>query len=91
MSQIIITYDDTLDQRVKTAFCGQYKRPDKVRDVSGLEIDNPMTMDEFVKNVLNSFVKEVVIAYEANLMAEQARQTAIAKGLNEVRIGVVNG
>ena len=75
--------DEKLKQRVIDGVCGQYKRPDKVI-VDGIEIDNPTSKNEFCNNVVKSFIKEVVIAYEANKDAEVARLATINKAKVEL-------
>jgi hypothetical protein len=76
--------DEVVRKRVIIAVCGQYQRPDKVKDKDGLEVDNPTSKTDFTNNILKSFLKEVTAAYEANKAGEVARQAAVAKAKTEV-------
>ena len=82
MIDIKIEYEK-LKQRVIDGVCSQYKRPEKII-VDGKEVDNPTSKADFCNNIVKSFLKEVVTAYEANKEAEFARLVAINKAKAEV-------
>ena len=75
----------TLEEREIEGICGQYRRPAKVME-NDKEIDNPVSEETFAANILKSFVKEVVCAYEANLAGETARKAAYSKAISEIDI-----
>lgn len=75
--------DKLTRDRVVEAVTDQYKRPARVL-VDGVEVDNPVSKEDFTNNILKSFLKEVTMANEANKAAEFARQIVIAKVKAEV-------
>lgn len=83
--------DVEFSQRIIDAFCVMYKRPDRIIDKAGEvisrnQIDNPVTKEEFTKNIIKSFIKEVVASYEGTLAAESARKIAIDRVKAEVNV-----
>jgi len=82
---ITLTINDDQKDRVITALSEQYGYKEKIEDDKGEIIDNPVSSGEFCRNIIKSFIKNVVIAYEANRAAESARKAAIA---NAEDIGV---
>lgn len=85
MAQISVTIPDELKDRVIDALCGQYGRPETV-NVDGVDVPNPTTKNQFAQNIVKSFIKEVVMAYEANKAGEVARKAALNKAKDEILI-----
>lgn len=58
--------------RIAAAFCGSYGYSATLDDGT----DNPVTPVQFTRQQVIEYIRAVVIAYEANVAAETARQTA---------------
>ena len=81
MAQLVIDVPDAVVTRVLAAFAKQYGYQEEIDDPanSGAKIPNPMTKAQFAKKVVTRFAKEVVMAYESGLKAEEARKAELAK------------
>lgn len=79
MANITITIPDDKLNNVIEAFATQYDYKEKIIDVNGNEINNPVSKVQFAKNIVNSFIKEVFISAQVknlNIQRQQIIQTA---------------
>lgn len=86
MAQIGINIPDNLEQRVINGVCGQYGYKPTIEQ-NGELVPNPITKPMFCKNIIRSFLKEIVTAYELNKKIEQTKQAETAKIMNELNMG----
>ena len=83
MAQLGITIADSLQQRIIDGVCGQYGYKPFIEQ-NGEQVPNPITKPQFCKNIIRSFLKEVVTAYELNKTLEQTKQIESQKIFNEL-------
>ena len=76
--QITIDIPDAKVGRVRDAFCSEFSYLDMVDDGEGNQIPNPQTKNQFTKQQIIKYIKQVTANYEANLAAGVARNTATA-------------
>lgn len=84
MAEVKITIPDNVVNRVINAFCTVYRRPDTVVNAQGETVDNPTSKAEFTRNIVKSFMHEVMASHEGNIASEAARIEAINKAKTEV-------
>ena len=89
---ITLTIPDTKAPRVVNAICANYGYQTDVPlvpanpDTPEATMPNPETKAQFTKKQVINFLKEHVIAYEANQASETARTTARDKADSEITI-----
>ena len=89
MADITISIPTPLVSRVVDAFAGQYGYKTTIpnpQNPNAPEIPNPVSKSQFATNVVKSFVKEVVKAYEANTEAEKARKRAFDLAEKDIQL-----
>lgn len=84
--QLCVTVPDPVDARVLDGVAGQYKYQATIKDAGGATIPNPETKAQFVKRVIRGFVKQSVVAYEAGVAAETARQNAVDQATSDIEL-----
>lgn len=84
MAQVVIDVPNAVAQRVLDAVCYLNGYTDQVSDGQGGLVSNPVTKAQFAKQQAAKWLKDNVVAYEANIAANTARDTAIAKANSEV-------
>lgn len=80
MATIQITIPDAQLTRVVNAFTDSFFYAPTILDGQGVAIPNPETRNQFAKRMVAQWVKEIVIAREALVAADTARQAAITGG-----------
>ena len=68
--------------RILDAFTAAYNYQPTVRNAQGVDIPNPQTRAQFMKQKLAEYVRETVKTYEATAAADTAR-TAAAKKVDD--------
>lgn len=71
--------------RIQTAFTSEFGYQETITNEDGTTSPNPVTKNQFFKQQLINYVKQVTRNYEANLAAASARQTKEAE-VNSVNI-----
>lgn len=83
MAEVKITIPDDKVARVRDAICGQFGYAEELPGGT----PNPVSKNQFVKNVIKAFIKDAVIKYEAAKAADLAKKAAIAAADSEIDIG----
>jgi hypothetical protein len=87
MATLSITVPDAIVQRVLNGAAYYNGYQDQVQDGNGNLVPNPMTKVQFVKNIIKTYIKNCVTAYEATHAAEVARQAATDSAQADIQIG----
>lgn len=78
MATITLTYPDGEKDRILNSFCAQHNYQETILDAEGQNILNPQTKAQFFKAKVAEFVKQSVLAYEADQAETAAREIALS-------------
>ena len=90
MAQFTISIPDDKVALVKNSFAIQYNRPDEIDDPDNPDvmIPNPVSKVQFAKNIIRSFIREVVRAAQVRTIEVQRQQIIVDADANTELIEV---
>jgi hypothetical protein len=83
MADITITIPNDKLDIVVDAFADQYNYQETIGDEDGNQIPNPTSKNQFAKNIIKSFVKQVYVAKKVKEL-DATRQTTVDNAETDV-------
>lgn len=85
---LTITIPDPIATRVINAFSNRFGYTPTIADPNnpGGTIPNPQTRTQFVKNYFATYIKGVVVDFEADAAGKQARQSTLSQSNSEITV-----